>query len=242
MEPRVEVNGHDVEPSHYVSGNWPPEGHPLYSDDARVASVTDWLLERGQTIFQLFMLAQGDEHRHSLRVLQRVNVPLGARVLSLGCGVGGMEAYWQAQRRDLCFTLVNASKAQLVRCLCQGLLIQADMQDPDLAARLPRQDLVVLGYSLHHAYSVPAMLAVARSYLKPRGTLLVLDVCDTSERFNDAVQYRGLDSGALDDAGLARQDHGMQWHRLPAGLIGEHVAEVLDAGEATPGLWVGGPP
>jgi SAM-dependent methyltransferase len=236
----MKPNGAAANGQDYVSGNWPPEGHPLYGDERIVGSVTDWLLSRGHSVLQLYLLHQGDERRHSLDVLQRVNVPPGARVLSLGCGVAGMERYWQHARPDIRFTLVNASRAQLVRCLCHGKLVHGDMRDPTMLAALGLHDVVVMAYSLHHADSVPSMITMARCYLKPGGTLLVLDVIDTSEHFNDAVQYRGLESSDLQRAGLVRLDYGLQWHRLPDDVLGKHVAEVLDEGGATPSMWIGG--
>ena len=238
----LKPNGTDVERSHSVPRNcrdWPPAGHPLYGDERTVAAVTDWLLLKGHSILQLFLLDPG-ERKHSLMVLERVNAPHGARVLSLGCGVGGMERYWQYARPDLRFTLVNTSSAQLTRCLCPGRLVQGDMQDPTLLASLGMYDVVLMAYSLHHAASVPSMLTMAQAYLKPGGTLLVIDVVEGSERFNAAVQYEALHSIDLQRAGLVRLDHGMRWHRLPAEVLGKHVAEVLDAGEATPSLWLGG--
>ena len=240
----VKLNGADVEHQHYVPGNWPPEGHPLYSDEVLVARVTDWLLRHGRTVFQSFLLYPTSERMHSLSILGRVNAPLDARVLSLGCGVAGMEAYWHDVRRDLRFTLVNASAAQLLRCLCPGDRVLADMQDEAALSSLPDwacYDLVVMGYSLHHvaSHEVPAMLKKAFACLRPGGTLLVLDVVEGSQRFSDAVRYEALHSLDLQRAGLVRLDHGLTWHRLPTEVLGEHVAEVLDAGEATPSMWLG---
>jgi len=237
----LKPNGKDVERRDFVTSNWPPAGHPLYGDDRTVAAVTDWLLSKGHSILQLFLLAP-NEREHSLMVLERVNAPHGASVLSLGCGVGGMERYWQYARPDLRFTLVNASQAQLTRCLCTRprRLVHGDMQDPTLLASLGMFDVVLMGYSLHHADSVPSMLTMAQAYLKPRGSLLVLDVVEGSQRFNDAVSYEALHSEDLQRAGLVRLDYGMRWHRLPTEVLGQHVAEVLDAGEATPSLWLGG--
>jgi SAM-dependent methyltransferase len=236
----MKPNGHDVEQRDYVTGNWPPADHPLYADESKVAAVTDWLLSKGHSILQLFLLYQGNERMHSLSVLGRVNVPQGARVLSLGCGVGGMERYWQYARADVRFTLVNASRSQLQRCLCPGKLIHGDMRDPTLLAELGLYDVVVMAYSLHHADSVPSMITMAHAYLKPGSTLLVLNVVEGSPAFEDAVQYKALDSIDLQRAGLVRLDYGLQWHRLPDDILGQHVAEVLDAGGATPSMWIGG--
>jgi SAM-dependent methyltransferase len=228
------ANGHD-----YVPGNWPPADHPLYADERVVGGVTDWLLSQGVSVLQLFLL-DPDERKHSLMVLERVNTPPGSSVLSLGCGVAGMERYWREAQPDLRFTLVNASRAQLERCQCPGRLVHGDMRDPTLLAALGTFDVVLMGYSLHHADSVPSMLTMAQAYLKPGGTLLVIDVVDGAQRFNDAVRYEALDSRDLQHAGLVRLDYGMQWHRLPAEVLGKAVCEVLDSDAVTPSIWIGG--
>lgn len=245
--------------SHFVTGSsipempesyWPPVDHPLYGDDKLVGIVTDWLLDQGRTILQLFLLGgepapgyprpTSAEATHSRAVLARVNAPEGGRVLSLGCGVGGMEAHWHHARTDLRFTLVNASRAQLDRCLCPGDLIYGDMRDHHTTHPLwGTQDIVVMAYSLHHVEDVPRMVRLARRCLKPGGTLLVIDVVDGTKRFSDAVKYEALDSRVLAEAGLVRNDHFLTWQRLPEAILGSEVCSILDAGEVTPSMWIG---
>ena len=233
----LKPNGKDVERRDFVTSNWPPAGHPLYGDDRTVAAVTDWLLSKGHSILQLFLLAP-NEREHSLMVLERVNAPHGASVLSLGCGVGGMERYWVDAMPNIEVTLVNQSMAQLARCVCPGARVLADMRDgPSLPGS--GYDVVVLGYSLHHVDDVPAMLAVAYSMLRPGGTLLVLDVCDGSPGYEQAVQYRTLHAGVLAHCGLVRLDHGLTWHPMPAEVVGQHVASLLVPFHVRPGMWVG---
>jgi ubiquinone/menaquinone biosynthesis C-methylase UbiE len=101
------------------------------------------------------------------------------------------------------------------------------------------QDLVVMAYSLHHCDDPASMLALARMLLKPGGTLLVIDVVDGTPAFTQAVQYRALDSIVLQANGLARIDHFLDWHRLPAHILGAQVCEVLDRGDVTPSMWIG---
>jgi len=237
----MEPNGTDLSRSHFVTGNWPPRGHPLYSDDKLVGDVTDWLTARGQTVYQLFMLYP-DERMHSISVLGRVNAPQDARVISLGCGIGGMERYWHQVRHDLRFTLVNASRAQLDRCVCPGDRVQADMRDAGTLSYIPdfaTFDVAVLGYSLHHCTDVPHMLDVARACLRPGGTLLVLDVVDGSPAFAEVQQYETLKSLELQQAGLVRLDYGLQWYRLPEEVLGARVCEMLAADTANPSMWLG---
>ena len=243
-----EVPASAAKGSHYVTGScqpkaaaftrpWPLEDHPAYGDEVLVAQVTDALLAAGRTVFQTFLL-DPDERLHSLEVLRHVFVPIGGRVLSLGCGVGGMERYWVEAMPSIEVTLVNQSMAQLARCVCPGARVMADMRDQ---GSLPGggYDLVVMGYSLHHVDDVPAMLDVARSMLRPGGTLLVLDVAGGSDAFAEAVQYRSLDHEVLAACGLVRLDHGLTWHRAPAEIIGTGVADVVDRDTVRPGMWVG---
>ena len=221
----------------FVTGSWPLEDHPAYGDEVLVARVTDDLLAQGRTVYQMFLL-DPDERLHAQAVLAHVFVPIDGRVLSLGCGVGGMERYWVDAMPNIEVTLVNQSMAQLARCVCPGARVLADMRDgPSLPGS--GYDVVVLGYSLHHVDDVPAMLAVAYSALRPGGTLLVLDVCDGSPAYEQAVQYRTLHAGVLAHCGLVRLDHGLTWHPMPAEVVGQHVASLLVPFHVRPGMWVG---
>jgi SAM-dependent methyltransferase len=222
----------------FVTGSWPLEDHPAYGDEVLVGWVTDSLLDQGCTVFQLFML-DPDERLHALAVLQHVFLPIDGRVLSLGCGVGGMERYWRDAMPNIHVTLVNQSMAQLARRVCPGTLVLADMrQAADLDLGEPF-DLVVLGYSLHHCDDVRAMLSTARSLLRRGGTLLVLDVCGGSTALHVALQYRTLDAAVLADWGLVRLDHGLTWHAQPPRLIGDRVAALVATDTVRPGMWVG---
>ena len=221
----------------FVTSSWPLEDHPAYGDEVLVARVTDDLLAQGRTVYQMFLL-DPDERLHAQAVLAHVFVPIDGRVLSLGCGVGGMERYWVDAMPNIEVTLVNQSMAQLARCVCPGARVLADMRDgPSLPGS--GYDVVVLGYSLHHVDDVPAMLAVAYSMLRPGGTLLVLDVCDGSPAYEQAVQYRTLHAGVLAHCGLVRLDHGLTWHPMPAEVVGQHVASLLVPFHVRPGMWVG---
>jgi SAM-dependent methyltransferase len=225
----------------FVTGSWGLEDHPAYGDEAVVAAVTEWLLQQGRTVFQTFLL-DPDERRHSAMVLQRLHAPHRARVISLGCGVGGMEAYWCEERPDIEVTLVNQSMAQLARCVCPGARVLADMRDVDslpAAEGVDGYDIAVLGYSLHHCDDVAGMVEAARSLLVPGGTLLVLDVVDGSAAYHDVVHYRTPRSFELATAGLVRLDYGMTWHCQPAEVITEAVHRLIERDSLRPSMWVG---
>jgi len=213
----------------------------VYGDDVLVGTVTDWLLDQQRTVFQTFLL-DPDEAVHSLMVLQRLHIPQGGKVASLGSGVGGMEGYWLARRPDIDLWLVNASMAQLCRAVCPATLVLCDMRDtppamPDKG--WPGYDVVAMAYSLHHVDDVPAMIGTALAALKPGGALLVLDVVDGGEAYHAAVRYRTPRSEVLAACGLVRLDHGLEWHRQPVEVLGAHVHAVLDRDPVRPGMWLG---
>lgn len=148
--------------------------HPLYRDDALVRAVTQWHLDEGHTVFQLFQFGDS-EAEHADVMLRLAAPPQGGSVLSLGCGVGGLERHWQLHRPDLSFELVNLSPAQLDLCLCEGTLVHADAQEY-ISARRPF-DVVLMAYLLGHV-DVERTLAHAVDNLAPGGVLLVADVFD----------------------------------------------------------------
>jgi len=153
-----------------------------YADDSVVRTFTESVM-RYATVFQLFQLEES-EHAHSLRLLELIKLPIGAKVLSLGCGVGGMEAYWQAARPDLDLTLVNISPAQLDLCLANGRRVLIDAQE----YRGEACDVVVAAYMLGHVDPV-RLVRIAAEHVRPGGVLLVADVFDSTPAFDYALQY-----------------------------------------------------
>jgi len=221
----------------FVTGSWPLEDHPAYGDEVLVGYLTDWFISQGRTVLQLFTL-DPDERLHALEVLRHVFVPIGGRVLSLGCGIGGMERYWTEVRPDIEVTLVNASMAQLARCVCPGPRVLADMTDGPSLPGLGGYDLAVMAYSLHHCPDTLEMLATARTLLRQGGALLVLDVVDGGPAYHDVVQYRTPRAFELQCGGLVAL-RGVEWHRQPVEVLGAHVHAVLDRDPVRPGMWLG---
>lgn len=165
--------------------------HPLYRDDAAVGRGTLEHVQAGRTIFQMFQFG-ASEAEHAARMLELVDPPAGGSVLSLGCGVGGMERYWQLRRPDLSFELVNISAAQLDLCACEGERVLADAEGY-VSPRGPF-DVVVLAYMLGHV-DARATLHSAMANLKPEGLLLVADCFDSEPEFDWQMHY---DSPKLD--------------------------------------------
>ena len=161
--------------------------HPLYSNEQQCASTTDALLMCGQTVFQIFQMPD-NEQQHSQWLLRIADPKRRAqRVLSLGCGVGGMEAYWKEVRPELSFELVNASRAQLDRLVCDGEAVRADAET--YVSSTPPFDLVVVAYLLGHVHSGDTLRNALRN-LAPDGTLLVYDVFNGTEEFCSRLYYQ----------------------------------------------------
>lgn len=160
--------------------------HPLYRDPALVRHTTEQLIDSGNTVFQLFQFA-GGERLHSIRVLESLALPVNAQVLSLGCGVAGMEAVWADVRPDLVFELVNKSADQLDLAVCPGRKVCADAEG--YKSENGPFDCVVLAYMLGHV-DVAATLRNAFANLKRGGKLIVLDVFNSSDLFNETLAYK----------------------------------------------------
>jgi SAM-dependent methyltransferase len=160
--------------------------HPLYHDEQLLAAETAKHVRAGRTVFQVWQAA-GNERDHSLVVLEALDLPLRARVLSLGCGVGGMERYWQAARPDLRFTLANQSESQLQACLCPGRRVRMDAEDQGLPAG-GDYHCVLVAYLLGHVSPERVLLNAVRA-CKRGGLVVVLDVFDASDDFAEGMSY-----------------------------------------------------
>jgi|SRR6478736_2500171 len=160
------------------------KNHPLYSDPSLVELTTKMLMAQGKTTLQIYQYGES-EAEHAKILLDALNLPENAKVLSLGCGVGGMEAHWKKLRPDLQFTLVNNSREQLNLCLCEGERVCQDLQEFEA---YPEYNCVILAYVLGHVDPKQA-LAVANRCLLPGGMLLINDLFEGSEAFNESFFY-----------------------------------------------------
>lgn len=204
--------------------------HKVYEDEQEVRRLTREHLAAGRTVLQMFALAD-TEANHSLRVLDMLGqLPDFTRVLSLGCGVGGMERYWQNEHPEWAFELVNLSQAQLDLCVCRGRKVWADAQH--YQSDKGPFDLVVLAYVLGHL-DVPEALATARANAKKGGRVLVLDVCDGSHEFDERFHYGTPTSEQLVAAGFVEREAPHPWRLMP--LI--HDTEPWVTRHATPKIW-----
>jgi SAM-dependent methyltransferase len=177
------------------------EEHPLYSDESALGQVTDLILAQGHSVLQIFQMP-ADEREHSLWILNAADPQRKAReVLSLGCGVGGMEAHWKKYRSELNFELVNISQAQLNRCLCPGKKVRADAQTYRSSAA--PFDLVVIAYCLGHV-DAAATLESALENLAAGGKLVVYDVFSGSDHFDRAMHYDSPPLSQLERFGVEK--------------------------------------
>jgi hypothetical protein len=205
--------------------------HPLYDDEVEVEQATREHLDQGRTVFQLWQL-DTDERLHSHAVLDLLAPPHRARILSLGCGVAGMEAYWHDERPDLRFTLVNQSPSQLELCQCPGLRQCCDVHGYVLPDSARPFDITVLAYVLGH---VNPQKVLDRAMAATNGTVLVLDVFDASSAFIRTLQYDAPDSAVLSNLGFKRI-YVPSWHMAPFIRDDARALGVIE--QAAPAIWV----
>jgi cyclopropane fatty-acyl-phospholipid synthase-like methyltransferase len=160
--------------------------HPLYSDPKLVSELTRHVLERGFTVFQLFQFP-GGERAHSLKTLSLAAIPYGGSVLSLGAGVGGMEAYWMENRPDLRVELQNLQAEQSDFTVAKRARVTLGDAQGYVSDDAPF-DCVVMAYMLGHV-DVMATLESALRNMRRDGCLLVLDVFDSTMHFNKVACY-----------------------------------------------------
>lgn len=148
---------------------------PLYSDPGLVARTTQYLVDKGDTVFQIHRLAPTQEE-HVAALLEFFNPPYGATILDAGCGVGAVSEGMKALRPDLSFILLNNSTEQLKFCPAGFETLRADMESvplPDASL-----DAVMVCYALGHVDLLAALTEFAR-ITRPGGMLYIYDL--TSE-------------------------------------------------------------
>jgi len=128
----------------------------------------------------------GDEKEHSLKLLEMLDVRRVETVLSLGCGIGGMEAYWKKEDPYLKFDLVNTSTAQLEMCLCEGKRICHDAETYQYRDGI--YDLVVMAYVLGHVDAEKTLRNALRN-TGFGGYLFIYDVFDGTKHFRETLYY-----------------------------------------------------
>lgn len=210
--------------------------HPLYDDEDLVREVSHFHMREGRSVFQLW-LVHPSEKWHSRAILDALQIPRFTNILSLACGVGGMERHWAYVRRDLRFDLLNQSKAQLDLCDCPGRLIHESIE----------------GYYPNHTPSQYTMIAYALGHVDARKTLehmithtegpvVALDVFDASPEFDRAFAYNTPTTAMMRDLGFTKVEI-KPWKEGLADpwIINPFIEKAGLASlvqQTTPGLWV----
>lgn len=216
------------------------ELHPLYSNPELLRAITKLLLEQGHSVLQLFQMPPG-EREHSNWILGLSDPKRTARrVLSLGCGVGGMENYWKQARPELEFELVNIAQPQLDLCLCEGVKVCADAATYQSPAG--QFDLVVMAYLLGHLDPPGRPWEALRNayfHVAPGGRLVIYDVFNGTKYFQDALFYHTVTLSWLELFGVS---HNLHFREVRQGGIplGEFAKREVSwaADEVMPALFV----
>lgn len=139
-------------------------------DTTLIDRITPHLVNAGHRVFQIHRFAQS-EAEHCRRLLLWADLPIGARVIDMGCGIGAMAEQWTVHRSDLTFLLVNQSAMQLsytsLPTYCGDF---CHLPIDDMSA-----DAVLFCFSIGHADHRMALREAAR-VLRPGGILFIYDM------------------------------------------------------------------
>lgn len=133
-------------------------------------------------------------------LIARMSLSPGARVLDVGCGLGG-SAFVMARDFDLLVDGIDLSKNMLalanVKLLANGLSASVKLQWGDCLEldRVDHYDAVYSRDVFLHIEGKHRLFSVLHAALMPGGTLLFTDYCCSpkpwSDEFNDYVENRG---------------------------------------------------
>tara|TARA_R110000803_G_scaffold208543_1_gene277284 strand:+ start:1609 stop:2250 length:642 start_codon:yes stop_codon:yes gene_type:complete len=141
-----------------------------------LAVITDDFVGKNIKVFQIHRFANG-EFDHVERLERWAELPHGARVADLGCGVGEVSRIFKEIRPDLSFCLVNISEAQLLYAdptMQQYASSFLNVPEPDESF-----DAVLFCFSIGHEDHAAA-IAEARRLLRPGGILFIYDMVRNS--------------------------------------------------------------
>ena len=163
-----------------------PAQEAAYLDDVAVGALTREIVRRGCRVLQVHLLAPTVDG-HVARLLEEFSPPFGARVLDVGCGVGGVAEAMSWLRPDLGFVLLNRSRAQLEMCPAGFETVEADFH----AMPFPNAsfDAAMLCYVIGHGVLEEVLFEAAR-VLNPGGVALLYDfTVEGPARLLESVGY-----------------------------------------------------
>lgn len=166
-----------------------------YNNDALVSSLTDQMVKQGHRLFQIYRLADTDK-AHVRKLMELFKLPLGAKVLDMGCGVGAMADIMRKLRPDLEIVLLNISPSQLESCPAGFYKVQGDMQAVPLESA--SFDAVMVCYAVGHA-ELWKMAGEIGRLLKPGGLALFADIFSDgyAPNITEALGYVAYNPGRL---------------------------------------------
>jgi ubiquinone/menaquinone biosynthesis C-methylase UbiE len=203
----------------------------------RLAVTTEDFVARNIRVLQIHRFAKS-EFRHVKRLERWAEIPHGARVADLGCGVGEVSRIFKQLRPDLSFCLVNISEAQLLyadpamqRYTCSFL----NIPEPDESF-----DAALFCFSIGHEDQAEA-IAEARRILRPGGILFIYDMIRKSgdNKIMEEVGYTVWPRGHMESASIGFDlDYYME--PFDSGFYGKQIlGEDYDKffGGTLPAIW-----
>lgn len=155
----------------------------VYDNDSVTREFTLNIIEKYGGIFHIYRLSD-DDINHVEELLWLMQIPLNAKVLDSGCGVGCVAQLMMKIRPDLEITLLNVSKAQLDLCPLDFSLIHSSFEKtPCLDETF---DVVMFLYSIGHG-ELSVILKEANRILKKRGIVFIYDLIQDKDNSLDAT-------------------------------------------------------
>ena len=184
-------------------------------DLTALADATRAAVSAGHRVFQAHRFAD-TELAHLDRLERWAELPHGARVIDLGCGVGSVAQRFQARRPDLRFYLVNISAAQLEYApefpsYCGDF---CSVPEPDGSF-----DAVLFCFAIGYADRDTA-LAEAYRLLRPGGVLFIYDM----------VRVSGDNQGMQEVSYTVDPRASMEQAARQAGFVSDFYLEPADRG------------